>query len=101
MMVIMSIVNFFFMIVGEFGFIFKVYVFFIINMEIILFIIVRVFVYKGFLRGVRSVKVYGIFVIKFISRVEVFWVIMLVRCVFDWSKRLFFGCKYDIVIIII
>lgn len=87
------------MFVGEFGFILRV--FFIINIDIILFIIVRVFVYKGFFSGIRSVNVYGFFVIKFISRVEVVLIIMFVRCVFDWSKSFFFGCKYVIVIIII
>lgn len=41
------------------------------NMEITLFITVRVFVHKGLPRGVRSVKVHGILVTKPTSRVEV------------------------------
>lgn len=71
MMATMSTANPPLMTAGELGPTLKVHVPLTTNMEITLFITVRVFVHKGLPRGVRSVKVHGILVTKPTSRVEV------------------------------
>lgn len=70
------------------------------NIDITLFITVRVFVQKGLPSGARSVNVHGFLVTKPTSRVEVVLITMPARRAPDWSKSFPFGRKHVIAITI-